>query len=152
VLQHGRIIVDRQECKVYLRDKASPPEGYRHGWNVHYTTDLTPPVWFYVRGEEYSAELDHFVQSVSSHTSGMPPSDLNSFGSAAVTDRVIELMIHDAGSSAARTSDATRVETPARPAQGGAHASATRAKPRSAREWARARLAERRRRRAGRLT
>jgi len=149
---NGRIIVDRQECKVYLRDKASPPEGYRHGWNVHYTTDLTPPVWFYVRGEEYSAELDHFVQSVSSHTSGMPPSDLNSFGSAAVTDRVIELMIHDAGSSAARTSDATRVETPARPAQGGAHASATRAKPRSAREWARARLAERRRRRAGRLT
>ena len=42
----------------------SPPQGYEHGWNVRYTTDLTEPVWFYLRGEEYSAQIDAFVQRV----------------------------------------------------------------------------------------
>src|SRR6476469_5577077 len=100
----GRIVVDRQECQVYLRDPATPPEGYRHGWSVRYTTDLTPPVWFYVRGEEYSAELDHFVRSVAARLDGATQTThQNSFPSAAVTDQVIELMIADAAATAART-------------------------------------------------
>ena len=62
---HGRIYADRQEIQVYLRDSAPVPEGYRVGWNVRYTTDLTEAPWFYLRGEEYSAQLDAFVQRVS---------------------------------------------------------------------------------------
>ncbi|MBK8018952.1 MAG: Gfo/Idh/MocA family oxidoreductase [Betaproteobacteria bacterium] len=58
----GRIYADRQECQVYLRDTVEPPPGYHTGWNMRYTTDLTDPVWFYVRGEEYSAQLDYFVK------------------------------------------------------------------------------------------
>ena len=54
----GRIFADRQECQVYLRDGAVAPEGYEQGWNVSYTTELTEPVWFYLRGEEYSAQID----------------------------------------------------------------------------------------------
>src|SRR5690625_5370771 len=57
---HGTIYADRQECRVYLRGP-HVPQGYQTGWNVRYTTDLTPPVDFYVRGEEYSAQLHHFV-------------------------------------------------------------------------------------------
>ncbi len=91
----GRITVDRQECQVFLRDTATPPDGYRHGWNVRYTTELTPPVWFYVRGEEYSAELDYFVRSVADTLPQGETTGLNSFGSAAVTDQVIEQMIAD---------------------------------------------------------
>ena len=34
------------------------PDGYQHGWNVRYTTELTEPVGFYLRGEEYSAQID----------------------------------------------------------------------------------------------
>ncbi len=60
----GRIFVDRQECQVYIRDTATPPSGYAHGWNARYTTDLTEPVWFYLRGEEYSAQIDAFIQRV----------------------------------------------------------------------------------------
>ncbi|MEO7942973.1 MAG: Gfo/Idh/MocA family oxidoreductase, partial [Marmoricola sp.] len=151
----GRIVVDRQECQVYLRDTATPPEGYVHGWNVHYTTDLTPPVWFYVRGEEYSAELDHFVRAVSSQTSGADAGGLNSFGSAAVTDRVIELMIHDAASSTARTSAATLAGEPGQlTTRVGPRAAKARRKAKekakTARVWVRGRLAERKRRRAGR--
>jgi scyllo-inositol 2-dehydrogenase (NADP+) len=61
---NGRITVDRQEIQVYLRALPEPIDGLRVGWNVRYTTELTAPVWFYVRGEEYSAQIDHFVQCV----------------------------------------------------------------------------------------
>ncbi len=97
----GRISADRQECQVYLRDTADPPDGYRHGWNVRYTTDLTEPVWFYLRGEEYSAQLDHFVTSVRRRRLDGE----NTFGSAAQTDRVLELLTIDAGRGAATRAD-----------------------------------------------
>jgi scyllo-inositol 2-dehydrogenase (NADP+) len=61
---NGRVNVDRQELQVYLRASSAPSEGLSPGWNVRYTTELTRPVWFYVRGEEYSAQIDHFVQCI----------------------------------------------------------------------------------------
>lgn len=90
----GRICADRQECQTYLRDTAKIPTGYQVGWNVKYTTDMTEPVWFYVRGEEYSAQLDYFVQCIKSKKS----ENVNSFESAALTDKVIAMMIADAQS------------------------------------------------------
>jgi predicted dehydrogenase len=87
----GRIYADRQECRVYLRDTATIPAGYTHGWNVRYTTELTDPVWFYLRGEEYSAQLDHFVQRVM----GRDIPSVNTFGSAAITDRILEMLTTD---------------------------------------------------------
>jgi predicted dehydrogenase len=65
---NGRISVDRQEVQVFLRSVPRGLEGYVPGWNVRYTTDLTQPVWFYVRGEEYSAQIDHFVNCIRSAT------------------------------------------------------------------------------------
>src|SRR5690606_29778268 len=88
----GRIYADRQECQVFLRDNAKIPEGYKPGWNVRYTTELTEPVWFYIRGEEYSAQLDHFARCVEARASG----NENSFGDAVMTDRVISMIIADA--------------------------------------------------------
>jgi scyllo-inositol 2-dehydrogenase (NADP+) len=61
---NGRINVDRQELQVYLRSLTDPSENLVPGWNVRYTTDLTAPVWFYLRGEEYSAQIDHFVRCI----------------------------------------------------------------------------------------
>lgn len=90
--EHGRIHADRQEIQVYLRDTAEIPEGYRAGWNVRYTTDLTEAPWFYLRGEEYSAQLDAFVWRVRSRA----VHGQNDFGSAAVTDRVIAMISEDA--------------------------------------------------------
>jgi scyllo-inositol 2-dehydrogenase (NADP+) len=88
----GRIYADRQEVQVYLRDNAPIPGGYQAGWNVRYTTDLTESPWFYLRGEEYSAQLDAFVQRVST---GALQGD-NDFGSATLTDRVIAAISADA--------------------------------------------------------
>ena len=115
----GRITVDRQECQVYLRETATPPPGYRPGWNCKYTTELTPPVWFYVRGEEYSAELDHFVRAVLGVTAGATVSVTNSFASAAVTDRAIEMLLVDA--AAATLSSETPERAPDRVPRAGAH-------------------------------
>jgi predicted dehydrogenase len=87
----GRIFADRQECQIYLRDTAPIPDGYELGWNVRYTTELTEPVWFYLRGEEYSAQVESFVDQVGAGV----PDELNGFASAATTDRTIGMMVAD---------------------------------------------------------
>lgn len=105
----GRIYAARQECQIYLRDGAAVPEGYRPGWNVRYTTDMTLPVWFYVRGEEYSAQLDYFVRRVAARDTG----NVNSFRSVIITDRVIAEMIADA-EAGPRSERGTRAPVPRR--------------------------------------
>lgn len=89
---NGRMNIDRQEIQVYLRSKPTDaPEDFKQGWNVRYTTDLTKPVWFYVRGEEYSAQIDHFVQCISTKNPA-----LSSFRSAADTNLVAAMIRKDA--------------------------------------------------------
>jgi predicted dehydrogenase len=80
----GKVIADRQECKVFLRTGAEF-EQYPAEWTIRYITDLQPPVAFYLRGEEYSAQIDSFVDAVERGTSEHE----NSFASASETDRVI---------------------------------------------------------------
>ncbi|MDR3411821.1 MAG: Gfo/Idh/MocA family oxidoreductase [Formivibrio sp.] len=87
----GRIIADRQEINVYLTESAGLPEGYVAGWNARNTTQLTEPVFFYVRGEEYSAELDNFVQTILG--AGDP---VSTFESSVATDKAIAMLINDA--------------------------------------------------------
>jgi predicted dehydrogenase len=104
----GRIFADRQEIQVYLRDTATVPDGYENGWNVRYTTELTEPVGFYLRGEEYSAQIEHFVARIrTGSTDG-----INAFDSAAETDRVIAMMIADARRGASTLAHGTDI-TPA---------------------------------------
>lgn len=83
----GKIVADRQECRVYLRDGAAF-EGYQPGWTTRYITDLQAPVGFYLRGEEYSAQLDSFVDAALLGTADHE----NSFASAYEADRVIDLI------------------------------------------------------------
>jgi predicted dehydrogenase len=106
----GRIYADRQEVQVYLRDTAKACEPYKVGWNVRYTTELTDSVWFYVRGEEYSAQLDHFVRCIVEKRA----ENRNSFADAAQTDRVIAMMIAAARKGASVAADAQEAPEPAR--------------------------------------
>lgn len=89
---NGKIIADRQELQVYIRNDKDLPSGFNKGWNVRYATDLTEPVWFYLRGEEYSAQIDHFFQAISAGRM----ETRSSFRSAADTDLVISAMVRDA--------------------------------------------------------
>ncbi|MDP9017497.1 MAG: Gfo/Idh/MocA family oxidoreductase [Candidatus Eremiobacteraeota bacterium] len=88
---NGRINVDRQELQVYVRSLHSVETGFETGWNVRYTTELTKPVWFYVRGEEYSAQIDHFVKCMKNGSVA-----LSSFRSASDTSLVARAMRADA--------------------------------------------------------
>lgn len=83
----GKIISDANELKVFLKDATGLP-GYNKGWTVKYITDLTPHVDFYLRGEEYSAQLDYFIDAIA----GKVPNNINTFKSAWYTDRAIELI------------------------------------------------------------
>jgi hypothetical protein len=83
----GKIISDANELKVYFKEDYCP-EGYSKGWNVKYVTDLTDQVDFYLRGEEYSAQVDYFIKAVK----GEVPNNINSFQSAWLTDRAISII------------------------------------------------------------
>jgi predicted dehydrogenase len=87
----GKIISDASELKVYFKsDKCAP--GYSKGWNTKYITDLAPAVDFYLRGEEYSAQIDHFIASIL----GKVQQHKNTFASAWQTDKVISLIKNNA--------------------------------------------------------
>jgi len=81
----GKLVVDRQELKLYLRG-GGRFDGYEEGWTTRYITDLQKPVDFYLRGEEYSAQIDAFVQAIESGNLAHE----NSFASAYETDRVLD--------------------------------------------------------------
>ena len=83
--EKGRIFADRQEVQVHLSGNGPVPEGYEPGWNVRFGTDLTPAPAFYVRGEEYSAQLEDFVRRVASHE----VAGRSTFATALSTDRLI---------------------------------------------------------------
>jgi predicted dehydrogenase len=89
---NGRVIADRQECQAYLRGDGQTPPGYQPGWNVRYATELTNEVWFYLRGEEYSWQIDHFISNI---TSGVME-NVSSFADAEMTDKVISMILQDA--------------------------------------------------------
>lgn len=83
----GKIIADANELKVFFHDNDCP-DGYAKGWNVKYVTDLTEQVDFYLRGEEYSAQIDYFINAVK----GKVPNTINTFRSAWFTDKAISII------------------------------------------------------------
>ncbi len=83
----GKIISDANECKVFFKEKEAPT-GFSSGWNIKYVTDLTEPVDYYLRGEEYSTQMDYFIQAVK----GTKPNVINTFETAAMTDQAISMI------------------------------------------------------------
>jgi scyllo-inositol 2-dehydrogenase (NADP+) len=86
--KNGKIITDRQECRVFMKPGAGT-EQYPDGWTIRYITDLQAPVSYYLRGEEYSAQLDAFVEACKRRD----PEHENSFSSAYDTDRTIDMVM-----------------------------------------------------------
>ena len=111
----GRITADRQELQIYLREAEEPALGLTQGWNIRYTTELTKDVWFYLRGEEYSAQIDHFVSSIKLGKT----TTRSNFRSALDTDKIVSMMLQDFAAS--RNTGGDLVSRPAglpRPPQG----------------------------------
>jgi scyllo-inositol 2-dehydrogenase (NADP+) len=105
--KNGKIVADRQELQIYLRDESHAPADFTKGWNTRYTTDLTDPVWFYLRGEEYSSQVDHFIEAIREGRQ----TTRSSFRSAADVDLLAAAILRDAQTT--RGAAAARVDIPA---------------------------------------
>ena len=81
----GKLEVDSSELKVFFSHDPSIL-GYEKGWNIKSINFLASAVEYYLRGEEYSLQMDHFITAIhNSYTTGV-----NTFHSAYQTDRVIQ--------------------------------------------------------------
>jgi scyllo-inositol 2-dehydrogenase (NADP+) len=87
---NGRITTDRQECQIYLRERHPGAPELKAGWTQLYTTGLTKGVWFYLRGEEYSAQIDYFLESIGERRLD----GKNTFRSALDTDMVVAMLLN----------------------------------------------------------
>lgn len=84
----GKIICDATEIKIYLKEPLSS-EHLEKGWTIKYITELAIPVNYYLRGEEYSAQIDYFIKNIKEK--GLPK--YNTFEQAYYTDTVIEMIV-----------------------------------------------------------
>lgn len=104
----GKIVADRQECRLYLHPGCSF-EKFESGWTVRYITELQEPVDYYLRGEEYSAQLDAFADALA----GQPLEHASTFATAAQTDRVVERIAElDGGVGVARRATTADTDVP----------------------------------------
>ena len=89
--QKGKIIADLHEYRLFLQTRAAS-NGFMEGWNRRYVTDFFQPVQFYLRGFEFTRQLDHFVDCITRNE----PGHISSFEQAHQTDIVIERLRKDA--------------------------------------------------------
>jgi predicted dehydrogenase len=87
----GKIICDATEIKIYLKE-ASLKNNLEKGWTTKYITDFALPVNFHLRGEEYSAQIDYFVNNILNKKQGT----YNTFEQGFYTDKVIEMILDKA--------------------------------------------------------
>lgn len=89
--KNGKIICDATEIKIYLKE-ANKKENLEKGWTIKYITDFALPVSFHLRGEEYSGQVDYFVNNIIRRENG----SYNTFEQGLYTDKVIEMIIENA--------------------------------------------------------
>lgn len=87
----GKIVADLHAFRLFLREGVSQ-DGFMEGWNQRYVTDCFQPVGFYLRGYEFTRQLEHFVDCMRQGR----PSDVASFAQAHQADIVIERLRQDA--------------------------------------------------------
>jgi predicted dehydrogenase len=88
--EHGKIVADQYELKIYLNRPVSP---YVKGWNTVYLADCFAPVPIYVRGNEFTRQIYHFVDRAQNPVRP----NLSAFLDATATQEVIDMVFADAG-------------------------------------------------------
>jgi predicted dehydrogenase len=88
--EKGKILADQHGFKIFLKEE-NKELGYRKGWNTIYITDIFQPVPFYVRGNEFTSQLYHFVDCVQNKQRN----NLCTFEEGAKTLDVIQKMFTD---------------------------------------------------------
>jgi len=86
----GKILADQHGFKIFMKEE-NKAEGYRKGWNSVYITDIFEPVPFYVRGNEFTRQLYHFIDCIT----GKQKSNMCTFEEGAKTLDIIQKMFTD---------------------------------------------------------
>jgi predicted dehydrogenase len=87
----GKIIADATEVKIFLKED-NKFLNLTKGWTIKDITSLTENVNFYLRGEEYSSQIDYFINCILSKNLN----NKSSFKNAIDTDETISLLLKDA--------------------------------------------------------
>lgn len=88
--QKGRIVADQHAYKVFRTSDTA--HGKSANWTTVYITDIAEPVRMYVRGSEFTRQLDYFIESILLRRTD----SISDAASAAEVDKVIE-QIRSAG-------------------------------------------------------
>jgi scyllo-inositol 2-dehydrogenase (NADP+) len=86
----GKIQADQHSIKIFLKE-TNPAFDFRQGWNTLYITDVFKSVDFYVRGNEFTRQLYHFVTCILNKE----VKNISSFKDACNTLDVIESIFRD---------------------------------------------------------
>jgi predicted dehydrogenase len=89
--REGKIIADLHSLKAFFRREPTIP-GFTKDWNQKYVTDFVEPVRFYLRGYEFTRQLDCFIDKILDHEKPC----LSTFKEGYDTDVVIERMNNNA--------------------------------------------------------
>jgi predicted dehydrogenase len=87
----GKIVADKHTYKIYLKEP-NHNRRFHKGWNTRYITDFAKSVRFYVRGNEFTRQLDYFVDCIEKGHMN----NISSFAEAYKTDAVMEEIVNDA--------------------------------------------------------
>ena len=82
--------------KIYLKQD-DHDNGFQKGWNTRYITDFAKSVRFYVRGNEFTRQLDYFVDCIEQERK----ENFSSFAEALKTDIIMDQIRKDAARSLA---------------------------------------------------
>jgi predicted dehydrogenase len=86
--RNGKIICDATEIRIYLKE-ANKNEVLNKGWTIKDITSFALPVNFNLRGEEYSAQIDYFINNIQKKSIGIE----NTFEQGLYTDKVVEMIL-----------------------------------------------------------
>jgi predicted dehydrogenase len=101
--KEGRIVADKHAYKIFLK-KEDEARGFHKGWNTRYITDFAQPVRFYVRGNEFTRQLDYFVDGILQKRG----ENISSFNEAYNTDFVMDQITKDAAGLEIGSSESNR--------------------------------------------
>jgi predicted dehydrogenase len=87
---NGKLLADQHSYRVYLKNN-HPELNMVEGWNTRYITDVFQPVPFYLRGNEFTAQLFHFIDCLN----GAPMGIFCTFEDAARTLDIIDDIRND---------------------------------------------------------
>lgn len=90
----GKIIADKHAYKIFLKE-SDAKHGFEQGWNTRYITDFGKSVRFYLRGNEFTNQLDYFIDCIEQNKYD----NISSFAEALKTDIIMDEIMQDSAQS-----------------------------------------------------